>query len=269
MRISARHITFLFAFILMAASGLFYSCTKVININLNSASPLPVVQGNINNQPGTYAVILSQSVNFSDPNTFPPIPGALVTINDNLGNIDTLKDSIPGNYTGHKLMGTPGRTYTLSISSNGKFYSAASTMPQPIAIDSLTIQNDAFSKKNKFVVIHFQSPQGAITYYHFVATVNNVTQTPIFAFSDEYQLGNPINFELRSPNDSLKIKSGDTVMVQLQSTDQNIFNYYTALFNAGGTGFDTAPANPPSNISNSALGYFSAYAVTSKTIIVP
>src|ERR1700722_4665701 len=49
------------------------SCQKVINIDLNSASPAMIIVGNVNDQPGPYTVTLSQTVNFSQPNTFPAV----------------------------------------------------------------------------------------------------------------------------------------------------------------------------------------------------
>src|ERR1035437_694632 len=105
----------------------FFSCQKVININLNSASPQIVVQGNISNQAEAYSVQLAQTVNFSDPNSFPPVSGAKVLLNDNAGNSDTLKENPAGIYTGSKLSGTPNRSYMLLINANGKNYTSVST----------------------------------------------------------------------------------------------------------------------------------------------
>jgi hypothetical protein len=251
---------------LLGVSGLFYSCQKVININLNSASPQTVVQANITNQPGPYTVLLSQTVNFSDPNVFPPIDGALVIISDNAGNTDTLKENPPGTYTGDKLSGTPGRTYTLSITADGKIYTATSTMPSPVNIDTLVLAKSPFGRDTVINLQFIPSP-GITTYYHFVELINNVQQKQVFVTTDQYQLGQTITFPLRLVSDS--IKAGDTVTAQLQNISESVYNYYSTLLDANGTGFNTAPSNPTSNISNSALGYFSAYAVTSKSIIVP
>ena len=97
------------------------SCQKVINIDLNSVSPTIVIVGNLNDQPGPYTVTLNQTVNFSQPNTFPTVDGAFVTIADNAGTIDTLFETTTlGTYHTKKIMGVPGRTYTLSVTSNGK-----------------------------------------------------------------------------------------------------------------------------------------------------
>src|SRR6185312_7927452 len=114
-------------------------CQKVINIDLNSASPAIVIIGNINDQPGPYTVTLSQTVNFSAPNTFPPINGAFVTIADNAGNIDTLVETIQGTYITKRIMGVAGRTYSLTVTANGQTYTASSTMPQVVKFDTLEI----------------------------------------------------------------------------------------------------------------------------------
>jgi hypothetical protein len=267
MKFIARHKTgLLLCCLLFAASSTFDSCQKVININLNSASPQTVVQANISDQPVPYTVLLSQTVNFSDPNVFPPISGALVIISDNVGNTDTLKENPPGTYTGDKLTGTPGRTYTLSITANGKNYSAVSKMPSPVNIDSLTLQKGPFGR-DTLINVQFNVPPVITTNFHFVELINNIPQKQIFVTNEQYQTGQVINFPLTTSRDSLK--AGDTVTVQLQSIDANVYNYYSTLLDANGTGFNAAPANPTSNISNGALGYFSAYAVTSKSIVIP
>ncbi len=51
-----------------------FSCTKVINVNLNNANPNIVIEGVISDGAGPYQVQLSQTVNFSDPNIFPRYP---------------------------------------------------------------------------------------------------------------------------------------------------------------------------------------------------
>jgi hypothetical protein len=54
--------------------------------------------------------------------------------------------------------------------------------------------------------------------------------------------------------------------------DSAVYNYFFQLFQSGGAGsFNTSasPANPTSNISNGAYGYFSAHTVTSKNGYVP
>jgi hypothetical protein len=245
----------------------FSSCQKVINIDLNSTSPQIVVQGNITNQPGPYAVQLTQTINFSEPNSFPAVSGAKVIIEDNAGNVDTLTENPPGTYTGTKLTGTPGRSYTLLLTANGKNYTAVSIMPAPVNIDSLSIQKSLFGN-NKRVAVTFQDPAGVTNYYHFVVTINNVVANQTQVLNDDLLNGDQVTLPLSSDTNTLK--SGDSVTVLLECIDKGVYNYYLSLPDAsgGGNGAAVAPANPPSNISNAALGYFSAYAVTTKSIII-
>jgi len=242
------------------------SCTKVINVDLNSVAPQTVIQANLPGQLGGDTVKLSQTVNFSDPNTFPGISGALVIINDNAGNSDTLLQYMTGIYTNSKLVGTPGRAYTLTVTANNKTYISTCTMPLPVPIDTITVGPSLFGK-NLQVSVVFHDPAGITNYYKFVEIINHIVKQRNYITDDELQDGQKITFPLFGDNDS--IKAGDSVRVMLQCIDQGVYQYYTSLNNAsGGGGENVAPSNPTSNINNNALGYFSAYSYTEKSIIV-
>ena len=81
-----RHI--LIFLMIAACSGIFLSCQKVIDVDLNSSSPHIVIEGYISDQPGPYWVRISQTVNYNQPNTFPPVSGATVTLSDNIGSFN-------------------------------------------------------------------------------------------------------------------------------------------------------------------------------------
>jgi hypothetical protein len=242
------------------------SCQKVISIDLNSTAVQTVVQGNLSNQPGPYSVLLSQTVNFSSPSTYPPVSGAQVIISDNAGNSDTLKENPAGTYSGSKLIGTPNRAYTLVINASGKNYTATSTMPPQVNIDSVTVGKSFFGK-NLQASMSFKDPGITTNYYHIVEIINHVPQNQqIEVLSNELISGQEITVPIRSDKDSLRV--GDSVTVLLQCIDKSVYTYYQSLQNANGSSQIT-PANPPSNLSNGALGYFSAYSVSSKSIVVP
>src|SRR5580700_5972353 len=127
-----------------AAFILFYclslcQCKRVIQINLNNAAPQLIIAGEVTNSPGPYLVKLSQTVNFSADNVFPPVSGAMITITDSTAALtDTLTETSAGQYSTHFLQGVPGDAYSLSVSILGKTYSALSVMPQPVTLDSVT-----------------------------------------------------------------------------------------------------------------------------------
>lgn len=238
----------------LLASG----CQKVININLNSASPAIVIVGNVNDQPGPYTVTLAQTVNFSDPNTFPPVSGAFITIADNVGTIDTLVQTIPGTYHTTKIMGVQGRTYNLTVTANGQTYTSSSTMPQLVPFDTLLIvQQTGFRDTNLYPQAIFLDPVGASPshYYRFVETRNDSVVTRLFVIDDQYDNGRYINYTMRSDT---AMAVGDSVKVEMQCIDQGTYQYFST-FRAASGNTNVTPFNPISNISNNALGYFSAH----------
>jgi len=57
----------------------------------------------------------------------------------------------------------------------------------------------------------------------------------------------------------------------MQCVDKKVFTYWYSLSQQGGNGFanSATPSNPTSNISNGALGYFSAHTVQHASVTVP
>ncbi len=247
------------------------SCQKVIDIDLNSSSPQIVIEGNVSDQPGPHYVKISKTANFSDANTFPVVAGALVKLADNTGITEILTEISPGTYsTSPTLQGIVGRTYTLTVNSEGKEYVANATIPVPVNIDTLTIDKGiSFGgrRPNKRVQVHFQDSLGVANYYHFVLTHNGMPQKAIYITSDRIQDGNKRIYNLSDRTDT--INSGDHVTVALQAIDGKVYEYFRTLNQANNSGQSATPANPVSNLSNGALGYFSAYSVKTKSIFIP
>jgi len=62
---------------------------------------------------------------------------------------------------------------------------------------------------------------------------------------------------------------GDSVKVEMQCIDQGTYQYFNTFREASGGQTNVTPANPVSNISNNALGYFSAHTSRYRAIKVP
>lgn len=254
--------------ILLSASlvALLSACTKVIDIDLNSKDPHIVIEANITDAPGPYTVAISQTVNFSETNSFPPVTGAVVTVSDDAGNTEVLVESFPGNYQGTIIQGVPGRTYYLSVVSKGKTYTSESKMPLPVQFDTLLlVPNTAFGPAY-YIIPLFTDPVGTGNRYRCIETINTKRIKDFFLFEDQLTdgllNGQPIlNFE-----DSLA--TGDSVSVELQCIDKPNYLYFFSLLQTA-SGQSGAPANPVSNISNEALGYFSAHTSRRKYVIIP
>lgn len=247
------------------------SCTKEIDIDLNDSTPQLVIEGNISDEPGPYTVKLSKTVNFSDPNTYPPVTEALVIISDNTGVTDTLTESDPGTYQTHSITGTQGNTYTLKVVAEGKQYEAVSTMPYKIKLDS--IQFDVFDDPGETSVTYsivplFLDPPEVGNNYRFFFSANGVADKSYQVTNDN--IGNGSINQQPFFSDDLKFYKGDTVTVTMLCIDVSTYNYYYTLSQIAesGPGGGAAPSNPPNNISgNKALGIFSAYTTETKTAI--
>jgi len=244
-----------------------YSCKKIININLNDASPQIVIEGNVTNMAGPYQVQITKTVNFSASNVFPPVSGAVVKITDNTsGTTDSLIETSPGIYTTNSTLGMYGHTYQLYISVQGQTYTASSTMPQLVVLDSLTFQHsDLFGTKNINPVVNFQDPAGIANYYTYRIYINSKPLKDTYTFSDRLSDGKYISQQIYL--DSTYVSIGDSVLLQMNCVDKNVWSYFNTLSQATGSDQSVSPSNPISNISNNALGYFSATAISSKKSI--
>jgi hypothetical protein len=240
----------------------FCQCKKVIQVNLNNAAPQLIIIGEVTNGPGPYQVNLSQSVNFSADNVFPPVSGAFISITDSGSSLtDTLVENPAGTYSTRFLKGLPNHIYRLSVSVNNQNYSAISTMPLPVLLDSLTfIQSEGFRDRTINPMVNFQDPAGVANYYQFTEAVKGRPIDKIFILDDRLSDGKYIRQPLF--NDSMYIQPGDIVSIGMLCIEKKIYDYFNALQNATGNGFQSvAPANPNTNISNGALGYFSAHTI--------
>ena len=254
-------------FFLLLLSVIGFACQKVIDVDLNSAAPQIVIEGNISDSPGPYYVTLSKTINFDQPNTFPPVTGAHVVISDIVGNSELLTEASPGTYRTSVIQGTPGRTYTLDVTSEGKEYIATSTMPAPVNIDSLTLDYIVNGPDRYWAFkVDFKDPAGVKNYYHFVLMRNSIISQRFFLYDDRLQDGESITYDLVPDT----LYDRDVVIIFLQCVDKGVYDYFrTASQISNGRGSQSAsPANPLSNFSNGALGYFSAYAVRSKRIVI-
>ena len=248
----------------------FFACKKVVTLDLSTAPTTIVIEGNVSNQPGPYLVSITKTVGFYNSNVFPQVSGAVVKITDStIGVTDSLTENPIGSgvYSTSKLVGVIGHTYQLDVISGGKEYKASSTIPQVVNFDSLTFMtNNGFGKPLTNPIINFQDPAGIDNYYNFVETINGMPSKQIFTFSDRLSDGRYITKQLF--NDSNYIQHGATVKVEMQCIDKNVYNYLEELSGQDDTnGQPTSPADPTTNLSNGALGYFSAHTSQTKKAV--
>jgi hypothetical protein len=260
-------------FALLALTGL-SSCEKVIDINLNKSEKKYVVEAIVTDQSGA-RVLLSQTKDFEDNNNFAGVSGAVVEITENGGATTTLSETTTtGVYEAPALIGSTGKTYSLSVKVNGQSFTAVSTMPQKVNLDTIYITDEfLFGDTRKIVNIEYKDPPGRGQYYRFVQYLNGRKETEIFVQNDEYTDGRNVTNKLfyfpDDDEDNRKIKSGDQVRIEMFCTDANVYKYWYSLYRSATGESQATPANPVSNMKGGALGYFSAQTSQVKTMIAP
>ena len=265
-------------FPLALAALLLGGCQQTVNIDLNQANSHMVIEGNITDQPGPYTVVLSKTGDyFVSALAFPAVTGALVIVNDNAGQSDTLKETVSGTYQSTKLQGLPGRTYQMNVMADGVPFSATSSMPAKVLIDSLyALPRPAGRGEPGFdIYVTFKDPPQTGNYYR----INSSSSAPIAAdsidgrryrlYTDKLTNGNEMQERIRAGRN---VSPGDTITVELLSIDKPSYDFFNTLSNilqSDRAATSLAPANPNSNISNGSLGYFAAYTVDTRKIIIP
>jgi hypothetical protein len=246
-------------------------CEKVINVDLNEASPHIVIEGVISDSIGPYMVKISKSGSYFNQPELPAVSNAQVIITNDAGTTDTLKETEPGHYVTSKIRGIPGTTYTLNVLAGSEKYTAISTMHSHVNIDSLRIEKDAsggfiFGGRGSNVSIHcfFKDPPEK-NFYRIKVYANDTTSTENYRLYDDQYTNGEVT-ELRVT----RATAGDKYLIELYSLDMQTYEYYRTLEDILRSNpiFGTTPANPNTNLSNGALGYFGACSISTTTLTV-
>jgi hypothetical protein len=259
-------------YILLFIPIVLVSCTKVINLKLGNDSGKLVIDANVTDSSSTQIIKLSDNVPFTNTNTFPAVTGATVTVTDPNGIVYPFTESPAGTYTNKLFPGVPGDAYQMTVISGGVTYHASSTMPQKVALDSVTDEPNDFDPGNnkRKITVHFHDPKGVSNYYNFIMYINGVETNETYPTDDEFTDGNEVNFDLFTSESDPDIYPGDKVTVEMQCVDKTIYTYWFTIAQQQGSGVGggVAPSNPPNNITPTAFGYFSAHTSQTETITV-
>jgi hypothetical protein len=248
-------------------------CTKIIDIDLNSADPQYVIEGEITNQMRNHQVRITKTLNFNENNHFPAVSNALVTISDDAGNMVALTEMAPGLYETPTMQGFPGRTYTLHIQHDGNTFISVSTMPNLVPLLNVRTEESIFgsegpvsnSNKPYFAIPMYQDPAGVKNYYRYIQVINGAPDPDFLVRNDNFSDGKPsVEPVISSGADMFK---GDTLDFQMQCIDGGAYNYFFSTSASTGNS-ETTPSNPVSNIEGGALGYFSACSLSAMRIVV-
>jgi len=242
------------------------SCEKEIDVDLRSVPPRIVIEG-IVKKDQLATVRVSQTIDFNNNDGYPNLSGAIVKISDDAGNSETLKQDQTGWYTAEKLKGEIGKKYHLSVTYEGEEYTSTSQMPPQVPLDSITMKKVPIMDYG-FPLVHFRDPIGETNqYYRCLLFINGKQHPDVMEFiqsaelMDGHYFHDPLQVYIND-DDIDPIYKGDEITVEFQCIDKGTYKFFFTLFSIG-----QSPTNAISNISNGALGYFSACTAERKTII--
>lgn len=286
------------------------SCTDPVKIKLKEGRSEVAVDGSITDQSKVRSTPLPDTVRLTRTNGYlsgpaPVISNALVIINDNMGNRDTLQYTSNGKYVTHvnKITGAVGRNYELTVEVDGQKFHAADLMPRVTNVDSLVTDYRTEPQYGRssgyFINLYAKDLVGEGDFYRLKVYKNGILYNrPLdlniaadAGFSDNKPIDGlrfiwPIR-EFLNPTtnvvdpatsgDMAPYIPGDTVTVEILSLSTASYYFYTQLqrqlLNDGL--FASPAANVVTNITNSdpqssvtAVGWFNASALSSKSLVI-
>jgi hypothetical protein len=255
------------------------ACTERIDIELEDSFTRLVVYGTITTDTTQQYIELSATSSYYYNEAPPPVTGASLEISDDHGNTESLTEVEPGKYATTPLFFVvPGRTYTLRIelaqAINGhSSYMATSGVNTIYPIDSIgLVYQPDWGEKGFYEVTCYYQDRPSKDFYMFNIFKNGVLLTDTirerFVTDDAFFNGNYTNGigvgYLDQSKESEVLNVGDTVTFQGCDITEEYYDFVVTLQTETGYQnpmFSGPPANVTSNISDGAVGFFTAYSV--------
>ena len=253
----------------------FTSCQKVIDIDLNAATPQYVIESVLLEGTQDFAVRVTKTSNYFSTDKATSVNNATVSLKKENGAALNLINENNGYYKAVKYTATNKTNYSVTVSVDGKTFEASSYLPKPITLDTVELEKDngnpfGGAAKDSIYQLYcvFQDPTGETNYYQIKTVVNGIPNDKgenILVFDDRFSNGNKI----RIPIFTTEFKLNDKVEIELLSIDKKVYDYFNTLSTLVSNGNNSAaPANPLTNWSNGALGYFGAVSSSKKVVVV-
>jgi hypothetical protein len=286
----------------LVLAGIFLiGCEKKVEFKLHDQPEKLVVEATIENgQPPV--VILSKSVGYfskisADLLNQSFVHGADVFISNgtlnhklreyarSIGNGVTFYFySIDSANLGSSFVGELNHQYSLKIISEGKEYTATTTIPNITKkIDSVWWKKPPVTSDSSKVIVMVRAtdPKGYGDYVRYYTKTNREPfYPPLNSTFDDYfidgttyelQVDKGVNRNLDINFDENFFRRGDTVGLKLSNIDKATYDFWRTMefsYSSVGDPFST-PTKVLSNIKGNALGYFGGYASQYRTIIIP
>jgi hypothetical protein len=259
-------------------------CEETVQLDINQVPVRVTIEGQVTNVTGRQYVRVTRSGGFYETGSTERVANAQVIIRDDAGeqmqfihNPGGDADSAGYYMPSNQYIGVVGRTYTMSVQLDGRTYEATDKLLRVTKIDSMGYRPNVFREREEpsdgkiwELLIYAKEPQDTednylIKYYRNDSLVYN-GETDVYVLND-YGVGEKID----GVPSSVYYAPGDKARVEMYSLSRDGFLFYSDLvtiLNSDGGMFSPPPANPRSNISNGALGFFQVSAINAKEVVL-
>jgi hypothetical protein len=245
-----------------------FSCEKVIDLDLMSSDTMYVLEGAVTSGDSAHYLSITTSIPFNQSNDFPIVDNATVTLTDNLGNTAAMIHIGEGIYEAQNYIAFDGRTYTMTAKIGERTFTSTVAIPFTVTLfGAVVLPSSFFGQVGNLIVPGFQDPAQYKNYYRFrYQEKDSIDNDSGDIISNDDISNGQVN---QQPFIGAYLPaSGDTVIYTMWGIDKSVYDFlYSKETNTSGN--SGAPANPVSNWSGDALGYFTAHNVQQIEIIIP
>lgn len=242
-------------YIYILCTLLFFSgCEEIIDVNLNDADPRVVIEANLSNLQSTQRIRVSKTVAFNEPVNSVAVTDAVVLVLDSRGGYHNFQHERDGNYVARDFTPVPEQIYSLYVEAEGGSFHSSCYMPTYVDVDSTGIvRENILGDSYYFATFKFNDPSDVANYYKYDISINDANYRFSTVFQDKFNDGLYVTHQVSDLD--AELNPGDYISVRRYCIDEKVFDYWNE-YQSTNPG-SAAPANPTSNISNNALGYFS------------
>lgn len=237
---------------------LFSACEEDININIPSEGRKIVIEGGIENGKPAEVIItrnnpLFSTVSGTSISDYIVLNAKVIVSNglftDTLSlQVDTTA-SIPLLYKGSAIIGTPGQTYNLTVIADGKTFTASTSIPTPVPLDSVWFveRTPKDTLGLGYAWARLSEPAGFGNGYKWSAKRGSIDRRFISPYGsttdDKWFDGKTFDFFYDAGTDPTVtpsgeegfFKSGDTIIVKFCSIDHASTVFYETFEQSVGT----------------------------------
>jgi hypothetical protein len=253
----------------------FLSCTKVVEVDMETAEPRLVIDASIDWVKGTTGneqkIKLSTTTGYYST-TFPTVPGADIVITNSAGTaFSFIEYPGTGEYVCSNFHPVIGETYALKVVLDGEIYTATETcIGVPDIGNNITQSNSGGFGGDEVEITYYYQDSGNEENYYLHRILSPVSVFPDYKAKDDQNSQGNLMQEYFSDKE---LKAGDMINIRLYGISRRYYDYFRKLLAASGaeTGpFQTTPGSVRGNIinqthfANFAYGYFRLSEVETK-----